>query len=59
VQGVHKIIWLASRLAHTLSNHLIATRLENLHVKIRSLIKDMEPNKKSNNVLWLLWRYKD
>jgi len=59
VQGVHKIIRSASQLAHTLGDHSIAAGLENLHVKIRSLIRDMEPNKKSNGVSWLLWRYGD
>jgi hypothetical protein len=51
MQGVHKIIRSASRLAHTLGDYSIATGLENLHVKIGSLIRDIEPNKKSNGVL--------
>jgi hypothetical protein len=59
VQGVHKIIRSASRLAHTLGDHSIAAGLENLHVEIRSQNRDMEPNKKSGGVSWLLWRYRD
>jgi len=47
MQGVHKIIWLALRLTHTLSNYLIAAGLENLHVKIRSLIRDIEPKRRA------------
>jgi hypothetical protein len=39
MQGVHKIIQSASWLVHTLSDHLIAARLENLHVEIGSLIR--------------------
>jgi hypothetical protein len=33
VRGVHKIIRLASRLAHTLGDHSIAAGLENLHCR--------------------------
>jgi hypothetical protein len=50
VQGVHKIIWSASWLAHTLGDYSIAAGLENLHVEIRSLIRDIEPNKKSDSL---------
>jgi hypothetical protein len=59
VRGVHKIIRLVSQLAHTLSDYLIVVGLENLHVEIGSLIREIEPNKKSDGVLWLLWRYGD
>ena len=59
VRGVHKIIRSASRLAHTLGDHSIAAGLENLHVEIGNLIRDMEPNKKTDGVSWLLWRYGD
>jgi hypothetical protein len=51
MQVVHKIIRSASRLAHTLGDYSIAARLENLHVEIGSLIRDIEPNKKSDSVL--------
>jgi hypothetical protein len=51
MRGVHKIIQSASQLAHTLGDYLIAVGLENLYVKIRSLIRDIEPNKKSDSVL--------
>jgi hypothetical protein len=51
VRGVHKIIRLVLQLAHTLGDHLIAAGLENLHVEIGSLIRDIEPNKKSDSVL--------
>jgi hypothetical protein len=54
VRGVHKIIRSASRLAHTLGDYSIAAGLENLHVEIGSLIRDIEPNKKSDGVSWLL-----
>jgi hypothetical protein len=50
VRGVHKIIQSASQLAHTLSNYSIAAGLENLHVEIGSLIRDIEPNKKSDSL---------
>ena len=59
MRGVHKIIRSALQLAHTLSDHSIAAGLENLHVEIGSLIRDIEPNKKSDGVSWLLWRYRD
>jgi len=48
VRGVHKIIRSASPLAHTLGNHSRAAGLENLHVEIGSLIRDVDPNKKSD-----------
>jgi len=41
VRGVHKIIRSALQLAYTLSDHLIAVGLENLHVKIGSLIREI------------------
>ena len=59
MRGVHKIIRSASQLAHTLGDYSIAAGLENLHVEIGSLIRDIEPNKKSDGVSWLLWRYRD
>ncbi len=37
-----------SRLAHTLGDHSRRVGLENLHVGIRSLIRDMEPNKEGD-----------
>ena len=48
MQGVHKIIQSASRLAQTLGDHSRPAGAENLHVGIGSLIRDVEPNKKSD-----------
>lgn len=53
VWGVHKIIWSASRLAHTLGDHSRPAGLENLHLKSGSLIRDTEPNKEER---WEQWR---
>jgi hypothetical protein len=51
VQGVYKIIQSALQLVYTLGDYSIAAGLENLHVEIGSLIRDMEPNKKSDSIL--------